>query len=129
MKVSGGLFGIMLNASARTKFFLIAPELARLVTEAKSMAGLTTDAQEHHHDLLPAFTTSENKAIHQLTQTIKSYTDPFSPDDNAGSNTDLYNLVTKKFVCEKTKKDLVQQSEIGKKLFSLFVEDRVKSGL
>ena len=129
MKVSGGLVGIMLNASARTKFFLIATELARLATEAKSMADLTTDAQGHHHDLLPAFTTSENKTIHQLTQTIKSYTDPFSPNDNGRSNTDLYDLVTKKFVCEKTKKDLVQQSEIGKKLFSLFVEDRVKSGL
>ena len=120
MKVSGGLVGVMLNASARTKFFLIAPELARLATEAKSMAGLTTDAQEHHHDLLPAFTTSENKAIRQLTQTIKSYTDPFSSDDNAGSNTNLYNLVTKKFVCEKTKKDLVQQSEIGKNCSACF---------
>ena len=128
MKVSGGLVGITLNASAQTKFFLIAPVLARLATAAKSMAGLTTDAQEYHHDLLPAITTSENKAIQQLTRTIKSYTDPFTPDDNAGSNTDLYNLVTKKVVCEKTKKDLVQQSEIGQKLFSSFVEDRVKSG-
>jgi hypothetical protein len=70
IKVSGGLVGIMLNASARTKFFLIAPELARLATETKSMAGLTTDAQEHHHDFSPAITTNENKAIHQLTQTI-----------------------------------------------------------
>ena len=34
----------------------------------------------------------------------------------------------KKAVCEKTKKDLVQQSEIGQKLFSSFVEDRVISG-
>ena len=114
---------------AHGQSFSLISELARLATEAKSMAGLTTDAQEHHHDLLPAFTTSENKAIHQLTQTIKSDTDPFSPDDNAGSNTDLCNLVAKKIVCEKTKKDLVQQSEIGKKLFSLFVEDRLKSGL
>ena len=128
MKVSGGLVGITLNASARTKFSLIAPELARLATEAKSMAGLTTDPKEHHHDFSPAITTNENKAIHQLTQTIKSYTDPFSLGDNAGSNTDLYNLITKKAVCEKTKKDLVQQSEMGQKLFSSFVEDRVKSG-
>ena len=30
-------------------------------------------------------------------------------------------------MCEKTKKDLVQQSEMGQKLFSSFVEDRVKS--
>ena len=69
---------------------------------------------------MTAITTNENKTIHQLTQAIKSYTDPFSLGDNAGSNTGLYNLVTKK--------DLVQQSEMGQKLFSLFVEDRVKSG-
>ena len=30
MKVSDGLVGITLNPSARTKFFLISPELARL---------------------------------------------------------------------------------------------------
>ena len=43
-------------------------------------------------------------------------------------DTDLYNLVTKKVVCEKTKKDLVEQIELGQKLFCSFVEDRVKSG-
>lgn len=37
----------MLSASARTKFFLIAPELARLATEAKAIVSLTRDAQEH----------------------------------------------------------------------------------
>ena len=58
----------------------------------------------------------------------QSYTDPFSAGDNAESNTELYNLVTKKVVCEKTKKDLAQHSEIGQKLFSLSEEDRVKSG-
>ena len=77
------------------------------------MAGLTRDAQEHHHhDFSPGIMTNENKAIYHLMQTIKSYTGPFSATDNAGSNTDLRNLVTKKVVCEKTKKDLVQQSEI-----------------
>ena len=92
------------------------------------MAGLTTDSKAHHHDFSPSITTNENKAIRQLRQTIKSYTGPLSLGDNAGSNTDLYNLVTKKAVCKKTKKDLVQQGEIGQKLFSSFVVDRVKSG-
>lgn len=64
MKVSGELVGITLNASARTKFFVIAPKLARLETEATSMAGPTTDAQEHHHDLSSAVTTNKNKAIY-----------------------------------------------------------------
>jgi len=40
------------------------------------MAGLTTDAQEYHHDHSPATTTNENKAMHQLAQTIKADTTP-----------------------------------------------------
>ena len=50
MKVSEGLIGITLNPSARNKFFLIAPELARLADEAKNMAGLSRQkkAKEHH---------------------------------------------------------------------------------
>ena len=51
MKVSGGLIGITLNPSARNKFFLIAPELARLAEEAKNMAGLSRQKKtnEHHN--------------------------------------------------------------------------------
>lgn len=49
MKVSGGLVGITLNESARTKFFLIAPELARLAEEAKCMAGLSQETPRQHH--------------------------------------------------------------------------------
>ena len=41
MKVSGGLVGITLNPSARTKFFLISPEMARLAGKAQLMAGLS----------------------------------------------------------------------------------------
>ena len=39
MKVSGGLVDITLNEAARTKFFLIAPDLASLAEQAKNMAG------------------------------------------------------------------------------------------
>ena len=35
MKVSGGSIGITLNPNARMKYFLIAPELARLAQQAK----------------------------------------------------------------------------------------------
>ena len=38
MKVAGGLIGITLNPYARTKLFLVAPELARLAEEARDMA-------------------------------------------------------------------------------------------
>ena len=52
MKVSGGLVGITLNPNARIKFFLIAPELARLAEDAEEKVG-TTPAKEgsHHHTL------------------------------------------------------------------------------
>lgn len=56
---------------------------------------------------------------------MDKYTDSFSPGDNAGSNTDLW---SRRKLCEKTKEDLVQQREMRQKLFSSFVEDRVKSG-
>ena len=51
MKVSGGLIGITSNPSAHNKFFLIAPELARLAEEAKNMAGLSRQMKttEHHN--------------------------------------------------------------------------------
>ena len=47
MKVSGGLVGITLNESARAKFFLIAPELARLTAETKAMTGLVLERAHH----------------------------------------------------------------------------------
>ena len=46
MKVSGSLIGITLNPSARNKFFLIDPQLARLAEEAKNMAGLTRQKRQ-----------------------------------------------------------------------------------
>ena len=39
MKVSGGLVGITLNEAARTKFFMIAPELASLGEQATAWRG------------------------------------------------------------------------------------------
>ena len=42
MKVSGGLIAIRLNPTARTKYFLIAPGLARLAEQAKLMAGTSS---------------------------------------------------------------------------------------
>ncbi|CAH3024123.1 unnamed protein product [Porites evermanni] len=125
MKVSGGLVGITLKESARAKFFLIAPELARLTAEAKAMAGLVPE-RAHHQELNSAVLTQEDNSINKLTETIKTFTNPFSSDQN--TNTDLYNLVTKVVMNEKTKKDLVNQSEEGRKLFSAFVQDRIRTG-
>ena len=50
-KVSGGLIGITLNPSTRTKCFLIALELARLADQAKLMASTPSKTQTSHHNL------------------------------------------------------------------------------
>ena len=89
------------------------------------MAGLVPE-RAHHQELNSAVLTHEDNSINKLTETIKTFTNPFSSDQN--TNTDLYNLVTKVVMNEKTKKDLVNQSEEGRKLFSAFVQDRIKTG-
>ena len=69
--------------------------------------------------------THEDNSINKLTETIKTFTNPFPSAQN--TNTDLYNLVTKVVMNEKAKKDLANQSEEGRKLFSAFVQDRIKT--
>ena len=128
MKVSGGLVGITQNESARAKFFLIAPELARLSSEAKSMAGVSLHTPEQHHTLSAAIVAREDKGVQQLIAAIKSFTNPFSVSKDSASNNDLYNLVTKVVMSEEIKNDLCQQSEIGRKLFNTFVDERLKTG-
>ena len=45
----GGLSGITLNPAARERFFLTAPELARLSEEAHEMASSTDSEKKDHH--------------------------------------------------------------------------------
>ncbi|XP_028412052.1 uncharacterized protein LOC114534781 [Dendronephthya gigantea] len=124
MKVSGGLVGITLNPSARTKFFMIAPELARLAEEAKKMAGRAkTRGGAKHHALTAAGLSREEKNITKLLNTIEGFTNPFTEQGDK-----LFNLVTKVVASEKVKKDLIEQSEIGQKLYDDFVRDRIITG-
>ena len=122
MKVSGGLIGITLNPTARTKYFLIAPELARLAEEAKLMAGTSSKAQTSHHNLTTAVRLREERNVQQLTASIQRFTDPFTVEDP-----DLFNLVTKVRMPEKVKKDLCDQSVIGNKLFGTFLKERIQT--
>ena len=111
------LVSITLNPSARAKFFMIAPELARLAEQAKDMAGVSSKMQGWHHNLTTAVLSREEKIIEKLSTTIRSFTYPFTQE-----GIDLfYNLVTKVVMPEKVKKDLSEQSSIGTKLFQVFV--------
>ena len=90
MKLSGGLVGITLNPSARTKFILIAPELACLAREAEEMAGYSPSSRMNYHAVSPTAELRETKNVISLCHTIKNFSNPF-----VGESTLLYNLVTK----------------------------------
>ena len=51
MKITGGLVGIAQNENARTRFFLVAPEMTRVYTGAKQMANLSNKENLRHREL------------------------------------------------------------------------------
>ena len=122
MKVSGGLIGITLNPSARTKYFFIAPELARLAEQAKLMAGTSSKTQTSHHNLTTVVRLHEERNVQQLIASIPRFTNPFTVE-----SPDLFNLVTKVRMPEKVKKDICDQSVIGNKLLRTFVKERIQT--
>ena len=85
MKVAGGLVGITLNAKARTKFFVIAPELARLAAEARQIAAVSHTQQLHHHALSPTVLARHESNIEALTASIESFTNPFKEETQSCS--------------------------------------------
>ena len=78
MKVSGGLIGITLNRTARTKYFMIAPGLVRLAEQAKLMAGTSSNTQTSHHNHTTAVRLREERNVQQLTASIQRFTSPFT---------------------------------------------------
>ena len=93
MKVSGGLVGITLNASARNRFFLVAPHLASLAEEAELMVGSKIDTRKIHHESGLKFQQQREDDVYLLTQKIQQFGNPFDDD-----GTTLVDLVTKKFL-------------------------------
>ena len=122
MKVSGGLVRITLKEAARTKFFLIASEMANLVGQAKEMAGVASEIQTRHHNHTPAVASREDKNIKALMETVETFTKPF-----ADESSDLFNLVTKAVMPDNIKEDMCNQSVIGQTLFDIFLKDRIQS--
>lgn len=122
MKVAGGLIGITLNPKARTKFFLIAPELAKLAGEARQVARISSDTHSRHHALSKSVLLRQEKNTDALTTILRSSANPFNWD-----SADLCNFMTKAIMPQKVQDDLCGQREIGDKLFKDFVAQRIKS--
>ena len=122
MNVSGGLV-VTLNGSARTIFLLIAPELARLSSvEAQELAGMKPTVPVQHHTMTTAFQSREEKSVAAVTDTLRRFTNPFQKESK-----DLFSIVTKAVVPEKTKNDLCNHTKISIKLFNDFVRDQITS--
>jgi hypothetical protein len=120
MKVAGGLTGITLNPYARTKFFLVAPELARLAEEARNMADLPKTKAKHHHEFTEAKVKQQEMNVMDLKHTIDTFTNPF-----ADGCDQLINMVTKAVLPEKIQADINKRIEIGEERFVQFVSERI----
>ena len=123
MKVTGGLVGITLNQAARTKFFLIAPEMANLANQAKNMAAVASKSHTRHHSDTLAVLSREDKNVQMLTETIEKFSNPFTEEGQ-----DLFNIVTKVVMPDSIKEDICDQPIIGQRLFDTFVTERIKTG-
>ena len=123
MRVSDRLIGITLNLQARTKFFLVAPELARLAEEAQDMAGLTTSPSLTKHLELPGPTLQRQEVnVMTLTDTFRNFTDPFALDSDV-----LFNLATMTVMPNQVRKDLCSRNDIGTEMFEGLVTQRIIS--
>ena len=123
MKVTGGLVGITLNQAARTKFFLIAPEMANLANQAKNMAGVASKSHTRHHSDTLAVLPREDKNVQMLTETIEKFCNPFTEEGQ-----DLFNIATKVVMPDSIKEDICDQPVIGQRLLVTFVTERIKTG-
>lgn len=122
MKVSGGLVGITLNDAARSRWFLITPELTRLSQEIRNLAGVETAARKHHHDLSPTVVEREEANVSKLKNIIKSGTSPFVYEG------DELELSVMAVMPDDVKNDLCNQTSIGQKHYEQFVQDRIVTG-
>ena len=59
----------------------------------------------------------------QVIATVKNFTNPFF-----GKSNNLFNLTTKGVLLSKIKKNILEESEIGQKLFDNLAKDRIKLG-
>lgn len=122
MKVSGGLIGITLNPSARTRFFLAAPELACLAEESRQMAGLDKVEAKQHHENSAAKLKQQERNVTSLTKTITQFTNPFCHDFDK-----LINLATKAVMPPNVENDIKMRTHNGEACFKKFVKERLTS--
>ena len=119
MKVMGGIRGITQKPAALSRFFLIAPELARLSQEAEAAAGYSEEGRTKHHDLTPAAVHNQEQRIAKLKQYI-SDNNPLKVDGH-----DLMNFVTNCVLPEQVTADIMKALAAGSEAYQNFTTERI----
>jgi len=119
LKVLGGLKGITHNPAALQRFFLIAPELERLSSEAEKMAGFSPEKQTTHHEMSNIIQDRQEVKVKKLKAVLKEL-NPFSYD---GGN--LVNVITKSVVPDTIRDDVLRQERCGDDAYNDFVQKRI----
>ena len=126
LKVMGGIVGISQNEKALDKFFLIAPELSKLLHEFAAEYGSdNNDKRTQHHEITGGKLCRMMKNARKLTDVFREHGDPFmAPEDED----EIYNLLTKEVMTEKVSKDILERDEIGQRMFVEFATERLTEG-
>lgn len=124
MKVSGGLIGITLNESARTRLFLIAPELARLAEEVLTIASSSQcTVKQKHHELSEHLDQQQDVQVEKLKETLVAYHDPFTYEEDG-----LVSIISHTFMPENVVHDMCKLTSMGENAYSSFVNERITTG-
>ena len=123
LKVIGGIVGITQNEKALDKFFLIAPELSKLLHEFAAEYGSdNNDKRTQHNEITGGKLSRMMNNARKLTDVFHEHGDPFmTPEDED----EIYNLLTKEVMDEKVSKDILERDEIGQRMFVEFATERL----
>jgi hypothetical protein len=119
LKVLGGLKGITHKPAALQRFFLIAPELQRLSSEAEDMAGFSPEKRTTHHEMSNRIQHRQELKVKKL-KAILAELNPFSYDGG-----DLVNVITRSVVPDTIRDDILRQERCGDDAYNDFVQKRI----
>ena len=120
LKVKGGIVGITQNTNVLKRFFLIAPELKRLVGNFQSSFGINkTTSRKEHREIRSCKLERVMKNKKKLLDIIVHHGDPFS-----NLSLDLSNIITNAVLPEGISEEILNRDQIGQQIFLQFVNER-----
>ena len=123
MKVIGGITGITQKEATLDIFFLIAPELARLVNEFGELNGVSIKQQRtKHHGLVETARNRIFQNARKMQKIILSQGNPFTEQQK-----EIVNLMTKLVMRDEVKDIILNRDHIGQESFEQFVNERIST--